>query len=469
MTNSQPAADGNDFAIDDINIFDEGTEDPPSSGAPEIDVQRPAGTTIPDESIDPMGNQLVGCGKTLDYTILNTGTAQLDVTSANSFNPVNISSYTVVTALPLHIAPGSSATLTVTFCIDAPGPFNFDIDIISNDADEGEYDIDPEGTGVVPEIDVQRPAGTSIADGGTDYVGYQSVGAVNPVYTIDNTAGTGQLIVTGATASNFTNCSAFSVVTTMPLNVAAGATGTIKISFNVDAPGAFSFDMDIANNDANENPYDIQVTGNGKTSPTNIVLSSFYAQVGQDGILIKWTTETEPNNAGFNIFRSSTETGAYSKVNKSLIPALGNATTGASYSYIDNPENADTYYYKLQAISLTGDSSFHGPVSATITSVDLKKYAVPDNYRVSQNYPNPFNPETRIEYGLPKAGQVVINIYDINGHVVRNLISEHQSAGNHSVKWNARDNNGTKVVSGIYFYYFKAGDYSQTLKMILMK
>ena len=210
--------------------------------------------------------------------------------------------------------------------------------------------------------------------------------------------------------------------------------------------------------------------------PTNIVLTSFHAEVGQDGILINWQTETEPNNAGFNIFRSQQENSDYSKINENMIPAQGNAITGANYSYSDNPENAGTYYYKLQAISLTGDSSLYGPVSAALTSVDIKKFTVPDNYSLSQNYPNPFNPETTIEFGLPKAGFVEIAIFDINGKLVRTLISGQQRAGNHWVKWDGRDASGLQVSSGVYLYQLKAANliktgvaFTQTNKMILMK
>ena len=204
-------------------------------------------------------------------------------------------------------------------------------------------------------------------------------------------------------------------------------------------------------------------------APTAIVLSSFYAEVGQDGILTCWTTETEPNNAGFNVYRSTEENGNYIKINDSLIPAQGDATTGASYSYVDKPEQSGDYFYKLQSVSLTGATSFHGPIFVGLTSVDLKKSAVPENYSLSQNYPNPFNPETTIEFGLPKAGFVEITIYDINGRLVRKLVSEQISAGNHIVKWNANDESGNRLTSGIYYYRMKVSDYQQTQKMILMK
>ena len=243
-------------------------------------------------------------------------------------------------------------------------------------------------------------------------MGTHAVGPVNVVYTIDNTAGTGQLDISAVTAINMLNCSGFSVVNTLPMNIAAAATSVLQVSFNVDGAGPFSFDMAIINTDLDETPYDIQLRGIG-LDPTSVELSSFTAEAGQDGILTYWTTETEPNNAGFNIYRSTEENGDYSKINVNLIPALGDATSGASYSYVDKPDQAGDYYYKLEAVSLIGATSFHGPVFVGVTSVDLKKYTVPDNYTLSQNYPNPFNPETSIEFGLPKAGYVEITIYSI--------------------------------------------------------
>ncbi|NQT24380.1 S8 family serine peptidase [candidate division KSB1 bacterium] len=123
-----------------------------------------------------------------------------------------------------------------------------------------------------PEIDVQRPASTSITDTGTDNVGSQTVGTVNLTYTIDNTAGTAPLSVTGVTASSYVNSSGFAVVTSLPLNVAAGGTGTLNVSFDVDAAGAFSLAIDIASNDADEDPYDITIEGTG-------VLNHVYAKI----------------------------------------------------------------------------------------------------------------------------------------------------------------------------------------------
>jgi hypothetical protein len=112
-----------------------------------------------------------------------------------------------------------------------------------------------------PEMDMQRPAGSSIPDGGTDNVGSQTVGVpATIVYTVAN-AGATSLSVSGVTASNLLNCGAFTVNTSMSLSVPGGDFRTLSISITPTSAGAFSLDMDIANNDSDENPYDIAVVG----------------------------------------------------------------------------------------------------------------------------------------------------------------------------------------------------------------
>jgi hypothetical protein len=235
-------------------------------------------------------------------------------------------------------------------------------------------------------------------------------------------------------------------------------------------PYYFSFDLQIGDPIVINNNIPLQ-----QQAPTAVTLSSFDAVVEDNGIVIRWTTAAEPNCAGFCIHRSEQENGEYMKLNSSMIAALGNSTTGASYSYTDTPEEATTYYYKLESITLQGECDFYNPIFVSVTSVDIKKYIGPDNYSLSQNYPNPFNPETTIEFGLPKHGFVELSIYDINGKLVRILVSEEKRAGNHWIKWDARDDRGVLVSSGVYFYFMKVNDsdsgagFMQSNKMILMK
>jgi len=85
------------------------------------------------------------------------------------------------------------------------------------------------------------------------------------------------------------------------------------------------------------------------------------------------------------------------------------------------------------------------------------------------NYPNPFNPTTTINYSLQENSKVTLNIYNIKGQKVKQLVSNQLSAGQHSVIWNGKDENNKSVSSGIYFYKLKTENFKKTKRMILLK
>jgi hypothetical protein len=95
--------------------------------------------------------------------------------------------------------------------------------------------------------------------------------------------------------------------------------------------------------------------------------------------------------------------------------------------------------------------------------------SLPNDFKLLQNRPNPFNPETQIAYTIPEGCDASIEIYDLLGRRVRTLVDSYQSPGNYSVTWNGCDEAGRKVSSGVYFYKLRAGDFTQTRKMSLMK
>lgn len=94
---------------------------------------------------------------------------------------------------------------------------------------------------------------------------------------------------------------------------------------------------------------------------------------------------------------------------------------------------------------------------------------LPVAYSLEQNYPNPFNPETVISFSLPRTGNVRIKVYDVLGKEIKTILSEERMAGNHKIYWNATDDYGRRVSSGVYFYTISSGDFVQTKKMVLMK
>ena len=108
----------------------------------------------------------------------------------------------------------------------------------------------------------------------------------------------------------------------------------------------------------------------------------------------------------------------------------------------------------------------NGSVSVIAVDIDEKDgtNGLVRSFSLSQNYPNPFNPETAIRYSIPKAEEVSLVVYNLIGEEVTHLIGETQRAGYYKVTWDA-----SNVASGIYFYRLQAGNFIQTMKMILLK
>ncbi len=85
-------------------------------------------------------------------------------------------------------------------------------------------------------------------------------------------------------------------------------------------------------------------------------------------------------------------------------------------------------------------------------------------YSLNQNYPNPFNPETVINYSISKPGLVKLSVYNVLGQKVADLVNEHKTANTYKVTFDASD-----LTSGVYFYRLEVGDYSKTMKMMLLR
>jgi len=121
--------------------------------------------------------------------------------------------------------------------------------------------------------------------------------------------------------------------------------------------------------------------------------------------------------------------------------------------------------------SIENVTSLNGPFSFQLLFdfLDLSDEKVPSNFTISEAYPNPFNPTTNIDFGLPEDSMVDLIIYDILGRKIKYLVKSHQSAGDNSVQWNATNDLGEPVPAGLYFYTIKAGSFTKTKKMLLIK
>jgi hypothetical protein len=153
---------------------------------------------------------------------------------------------------------------------------------------------------------------------------------------------------------------------------------TADVVFTPAASGSRNANLTIISNDPDRPTADVPLSGKGIT-PTVVKLSSFTATPADRAVILTWTTASEIDNAGFNLYRSESETGGYVKINSSLIPAQGSPTSGATYQYVDNNvKNRTTHYYKLEDIDLNGKSTLHGPVSAMPRRVRSDECGVKD-------------------------------------------------------------------------------------------
>ncbi|MCU0644055.1 MAG: Ig-like domain-containing protein, partial [bacterium] len=192
---------------------------------------------------------------------------------------------------------------------------------------------------------------------------------------------------------------------------------------------------------------------------TPVELAHFSGRiVERQGIELEWETTVETAHAGFNIFRRSASEKEYEQINGNLIKADGTK----KYRYIDRSVTVgETYFFKLEDVSLTGEKTQHDAITLFVTK--------PDEYRLYQNYPNPFNPKTHIDYQLPEPSRVTIRIFNIIGQEVRTLVDEMKTVGYHSVMWNGLDNFGTPATSGIYYYRMETNSFIEVKKMVLLR
>ncbi|MBN2279874.1 MAG: lamin tail domain-containing protein [Candidatus Marinimicrobia bacterium] len=199
-----------------------------------------------------------------------------------------------------------------------------------------------------------------------------------------------------------------------------------------------------------------------------VTLSSFTATPDNGTVLLRWTTESEVNNLGFNLYKSDLRDGDFVKLNDALIEGAGNSTTKNDYSYTDiEVVPGKIYYYQIEDVAFDGKTEKHPVISVILEKTDQ---TTADSFRLMPAYPNPFNPETTIKFQVPEKSTVSINIFDLRGQWVKSLVSENKLAGHYEVKWNGTDAGNNPVSNGIYFYQMTTGSgFSQTQKIMFLK
>jgi hypothetical protein len=171
--------------------------------------------------------------------------------------------------------------------------------------------------------------------------------------------------------------------------------------------------------------------------------------------------------------------------NNSQTDSMDGFVAGDTLHYRVWKKNADIEYTarvdyqtgNLRVYQANGFSVLTELVADLTTDVtDKDKGTIPSNFKLCQNYPNPFNMETTIAYQLPKTSEVILTVYDTQGHIVRRLIQGDKAAGSYTVRWDGSNQSGNRVASGIYFCHILITEkktnkhsFTEVKKMILMK
>jgi len=190
-----------------------------------------------------------------------------------------------------------------------------------------------------------------------------------------------------------------------------------------------------------------------------VELSNFYYQVFKNLVQLKWQTETEINNYGFEIERkysgpSDVVNSDWQKIG--FVPGSGNSNSPKYYSFVDKNLANGYYTYRLKQIDYDGSYSYS---DALKVKVEYK----PEVLDI-KNYPNPFNPITKIYYEIPEDGFVTLKIYNALGKEIKTLVSDNKIAGAYEIDFDAAG-----LPSGIYFNVLQSGDRRVIRKMQLIK
>ena len=192
-----------------------------------------------------------------------------------------------------------------------------------------------------------------------------------------------------------------------------------------------------------------------------VELISFTASVNNNNVQLNWTTAAELNNFGFDILRQAQ---GDEWVAIGFISGHGTTTNAHSYSFTDETVSDGFFGYQLKQINFDGTFEY-----SNIVEIEM---SVPSAFELEQNYPNPFNPTTRIKYSIPnttigiKGRSLIVQliVYDILGNEVATLVNEEKTTGIFEA-----DFDGNGLTSGIYFYQLKAGEFTKTKRMIILK
>ncbi|MCB0276081.1 MAG: T9SS type A sorting domain-containing protein, partial [Calditrichaeota bacterium] len=204
-----------------------------------------------------------------------------------------------------------------------------------------------------------------------------------------------------------------------------------------------------------------------------VSLSGFSAQVSGGTVRLSWSTFSETNNAGFELWRKGEQESEYRLVGSyrvdSSLEGLGTSPVGRDYLFEDRTVVAGaSYSYRLADVDYNGVVSFHPPLRVMVT-----EGGPAEGFRLYPNFPNPFNAGTVIQYEVPGGPEdthaLSLNIFNIRGQLVKTLVEDYQAPGSYQVEWKGRDQYGNPIGSGVYFLVMQSGPHRLTRRLVLLQ
>jgi len=186
------------------------------------------------------------------------------------------------------------------------------------------------------------------------------------------------------------------------------------------------------------------------------LLQAYSADVDPSGITVRWAISEWTPDMQFFVLRTEGNEGIYKE-----LPAPKIQRQGLSFVFTDEGNKPGTSYrYRVDIMDGGARRILFDTDPISTPATVLAHF---------QNHPNPFNPSTTIEYLLPDASPVTLEIFDIRGRQVVCLVDEKQSKGRHFATWDGRDAGGNSVSSGTYFCRLRVGEEIVSHKMTLLR
>ncbi len=185
--------------------------------------------------------------------------------------------------------------------------------------------------------------------------------------------------------------------------------------------------------------------------PVNLL--SFTSIANKNEVQLNWIVNSEQNNSGFEIERENNN--SWSKVG--YVEGRGTSNLVTHYTFSDSKLNSGKYKYRLKQIDFNGSFRYYELSNEVVIGI-------PITTKLFQNYPNPFNPSTTITFQLANTGHVKLELYDVSGRRVMDVIDGNLEAGYRTFNLNLQG-----FASGIYYYVLRTDEVVESKKLMLVK